>query len=434
MTGLSVSVVIASRGRPGALLLALEGVAQQDHTDLEAVVVACPEGVAAVRASRFAAQVKLVAFDEANISAARNLGIALAAGEVVAFLDDDAVPEPTWAGRLAAPFADPQVTQAGGFVRGRNGISFQWRAMEVDAAGRDHPMVVPQDRTTLHRGDAARAVKTQGTNCAFRRTVLAAAGGFDPAFRFFLDEADVNLRLAARGGLTAVVPLAQVVHGYAASARRRADRVPTDLYEIGASVAAFLRRHATSDPAVDGPAVMAAFAQDQRRRLVRHMVSGGLEPRDVPRLMDRLAAGMVEGITGRPPTPLAPIAAPLAPFCPLPGTGPRDGVVVLSTPRRRRQAQAQARAARAAGAVVTLLHLVPGWRAHWSSLRPDGIWEQRGGLWGRAVRGVPAPRARHPADRLEIERARLAPLRPVGPAVATGSEGPASPGNAGRAW
>ncbi|MCB2152739.1 MAG: glycosyltransferase, partial [Rhodobacteraceae bacterium] len=59
---------------------------------------------------------------------ARNLGLAAAAGEIVAFIDDDAVPEPRWLARLTAPFADPGIAAAGGFVVGRNGISFQWRA------------------------------------------------------------------------------------------------------------------------------------------------------------------------------------------------------------------------------------------------------------------------------------------------------------------
>ena len=77
-------------------------------------------------------QVKSVPFDTSNISAARNAGIAMAAGNVIAIIDDDAVPEPSWLTHLTAPFADPAVAASGGYVIGRNGISFQWKGRTVD--------------------------------------------------------------------------------------------------------------------------------------------------------------------------------------------------------------------------------------------------------------------------------------------------------------
>lgn len=47
-------------------------------------------------------------------SASRNVGIRTAAGDIVAFLDDDAAPEPDWLAQLTAPFADPGVQVTGG--------------------------------------------------------------------------------------------------------------------------------------------------------------------------------------------------------------------------------------------------------------------------------------------------------------------------------
>lgn len=304
------SVIVVSRHRPDALARLLTALGQLDHPDFEVIVVADPAGIA-VCAGR---PVKTVAFDAANISAARNAGLAQAAAPVVAFIDDDAVPEPTWLTRLSAPFADPRVVAAGGFVRGRNGISFQWKASWTDVWGYHHPLEVDEAAPSLHT-PGARVVRTEGTNSAFRREGLLRLGGFDPAFRFYLDETDLNMRLAAEGGLTAIVPEAQVHHGFAASARRSVDRAPTDLSEIGASSMLFWRKYAPGGP--DFTEARARLLAAQRARLLGYMVGGGLEPQEIAGLLRSLEAGLAEG-AARPLTALAPIA-PWAPrSCPSP--------------------------------------------------------------------------------------------------------------------
>lgn len=49
-----------------------------------------------------------------GLSAGRNIGAQAAKGEVLAFLDDDAVAEREWLENLIAPFVDPQVMAVGG--------------------------------------------------------------------------------------------------------------------------------------------------------------------------------------------------------------------------------------------------------------------------------------------------------------------------------
>ncbi|NCU21709.1 glycosyltransferase, partial [Candidatus Falkowbacteria bacterium] len=224
------SLIITSRHRPDALARCLLAVAQLDHPDFELIVVTDPAGLAQAQGLA----VKRVAFDVANISAARNAGLAVAAGQVVAFLDDDAVPEPSWLSHLTRPFAAPEVAAAGGAVRGPDGIGYQWRAGLTDAWAEITPLSLAGLAPSLPTTPPGRTVATMGTNCAFRRDLLAGLGGFDPAYRYFLDETDVNWRLAAAGHTTAIVPMAQVHHRLAASALRRADRVPCSLHEIGA--------------------------------------------------------------------------------------------------------------------------------------------------------------------------------------------------------
>ena len=122
-----VSVVVVSHGRPDALARCLTSLTQLSYPAFEIVVVADKAGLDRLdRIATLFRRIKRQRFDSANISHARNLGIAQAAGEVVAFIDDDAVAEPLWLHHLAAVFEDERVMSAGGTVLGRNGISVQW--------------------------------------------------------------------------------------------------------------------------------------------------------------------------------------------------------------------------------------------------------------------------------------------------------------------
>lgn len=395
------SVVIVSRHRPALLRRCLLGLSQQDHPDLEVIVVADPDGLAAT--AGFA--VKTVAFDQANISAARNLGIAQAAADVVLFMDDDAVPEPSWAGRLIAPFADAAVTAAAGLVRGRNGISLQWRPVWVDGEAEEFPL--PADGLMRLPSARGRAVKTPGTNCAFRRDMLARLGGFDPGFRYFLDETDLNLRMAGRG-LTAVVPGAEVHHGFAAGPYRRADRVPLGLHELAASTALFLRRHAGAAR----PQHWAALQAREQRRALGHMLAGRIEPRDVGRLMQTLAEGWQDG-RARPLLSPPAILSPPPPFLPFGPGGPRRGVVLSGWSHRARDLRAEAAAAVQAGHIVTLFLFHPDPRPHHMRLTDQGYWEQVGGLFGRSLRQDARVRLWTRQARLRHEMSRLSGLRPL---------------------
>ena len=400
----TASVIVVSRHRAQALTLCLTGLSQQDHPGFEVIVVADPAGIAAVQAQGLA--VKRVAFDEANISAARNAGLAQAAGEIVAFIDDDAVAEPTWLSRLCAGFAEAGVVAATGFVRGRNGISCQWQAAEVDSLGQDHAIVVPMAGVTLRAGTHRRAVKTTGTNCAFRRRALCAAGGFDPAFRFYLDEADVNLRLA---GLTAVVPLAQVHHAYLASDRRRPDRVPTDLAEIAASTAVFLRRHMPSALETG----LAALRGREAARLATHVRARRIRQAEADRVMATLDAGWADGLT-RPLTAPQPLPFPgPAQFQPLPGTGPRSGHVIAGRRWRRPFLLAAARKAVADGGIATVICLSATPLAHRARFHADGFWLHEGGIFGRSDRSGRRIRAARFSTRVAEESARWRAFRPV---------------------
>ena len=389
-----VSVVIVNNGRRAELALALKGLEYQRYRAFEVIVVtdlrpdARPDCRLAVR---------WVDYAERNISAARNLGIRAARGEIVAFIDDDAVPEFGWLAQLIPAFGDPAVGAAGGYVRGRNGVGFQWTCVAFDALGADHPCDLPGDAPRVFAPGPDRFVKTVGTNCAFRRAALADIGGFDQAYRFFLDEADVNLRLGLAGWSTAIVPLAEVHHGFAAGPHRSARRVPTSLFELGASQAHFLACHA---PDSQRAARLEAFRDEQRRRLMRHFSLGRLSGRGVRHLMQTIEEGFAEGRRrSAAPARIDPPAGTFVPVTP-----------VASGRRTLCLGRAAARAAAERGDEVTFLKPEPGIRPLTVGFTPGGYFLHRFGLLGRAERDRPPPLASR-RRRLARELARIEPQR-----------------------
>ena len=109
-----------------------------------------------------------------GLSGARNTGMAHAVGDVVAFLDDDAIAEPDWLGRLLARYADADVLAVGG------------RADPIWTGER--PSWLPPEFDWVvgcsYRGQPATPAPVRnliGCNMSFRRSALAGIGGFDPA-------------------------------------------------------------------------------------------------------------------------------------------------------------------------------------------------------------------------------------------------------------
>ncbi|MEL6621129.1 MAG: glycosyltransferase [Pseudomonadota bacterium] len=406
MTQPAVSVVVVSRDRPEALKRCVLGLSQLRYPRFEVVIVADPAGLMAVRGMACAEHLKLVEFDRPNISEARNAGISEAAGDIVAFVDDDAVPEPSWLQYLVAPFAKDHVAAAGGFVRGRNGISYQWRARSVDRQGRAVPLEVNPQRVTILAPRGQRATKTEGTNMAVRRDVLVDLEGFDPGFSFFLDETDLNLRLMQAGLSTAIVPQAEVHHGFAASLRRRHDRVPRDLFDIGSSWAVFQRKYIRESARADH---WRTLRQTERARALGHMVAGRLQPRDVRHLLRRLDQGYTQGMSRKRGGGQVSRRSASA-FKPFPVSGGQS-IVLSGRIHQRAALRSEAVEQVRAGHIVTLILLSPTALYHRVRFAPHGYWEQTGGMFGRSERDAPLFRLQSFSMRVERESRRVAKQR-----------------------
>jgi cellulose synthase/poly-beta-1,6-N-acetylglucosamine synthase-like glycosyltransferase len=287
-----------------------------------------------------------------------------------------------------------------GPVLGRNGISLQWGRVAVDRQGRDIEAGDPDE--PLPDGTV---LKLHGTNMALRRSVLLVLGGFDPAFRYYLEDTDLSLRLAAAGHKARWLPDAQVHHEFAASTRRTTDRVPLSLFDIGASTAVFLRKHAPSE--IDD--ALRRLTEDQRARLFRFVRKRKLGARDLEALMISLRDGITDGRarahSGNE------IAARHDDFLTLTDT-PVDADVVLCGRRlHSRRIRAEAERLTKAGTRVTVFLFEPTPRAHRVRYTDGGWWEQRGGIYGRSDRKSPRFQVWSAKMRLSEELRRIAATR-----------------------
>lgn len=402
---LRFSVIVASQARPDWLRRCLSGLRQQDYPEFEIILVADPDSIDQVDSSH----IKQVPFDTPNLAAARNVGIAHAAGEACAFIDDDAVPEPLWLRHLSRAFETTSCAAVAGFVRGRNGISFQSRLCSVDEETETHDEVCRYDEPHMPQLTKGRAVKLVGTNMAFRRHAFVNSGGFDETFRFYLEDTDMSLRLASDGANLGVAPLAQVHHGFAPSARRTRRRAPLDLFDIGRSTSYFLEKHHVG--ATDK--FWIRLEKRERRRLVRHMLEGTCEPQDVARRLQRLRAGWEEGAALIPKTSPTVNTDPPK-FKPCPVLRGSHQVFASRWISRRVSLIKQARDAVAVGnrASVFSFSLTPF--RHRVRYLDGGIWLQTGGLYGKSDRSDPAFRWCRYEKRLHREITCVANLRGIG--------------------
>src|SRR6185436_16377717 len=99
-----VSLIINTLDRAAALRKLLASLRHLDYPAFEVIVVSGPSSdeTDAVLAE-FVGDIKVVRCPDQNLSRSRNLGIAAAATELVAFIDDDALPgTPAWLTELVS--------------------------------------------------------------------------------------------------------------------------------------------------------------------------------------------------------------------------------------------------------------------------------------------------------------------------------------------
>ncbi len=113
---LTVTIVICTRNRPDLLRECLQAVSHLNPKPDEVLVVDNTPGNKATEGAAVEFGARYTIEPVAGLSRARNHGMAESNTDIVAFLDDDAIPELNWLGVLMAPFADDRLAASTGRV------------------------------------------------------------------------------------------------------------------------------------------------------------------------------------------------------------------------------------------------------------------------------------------------------------------------------
>jgi GT2 family glycosyltransferase len=195
-----ISVIVCTHNGSGTILACLRGVQRLNYPAMEVIIVddGSTDDTANI-ARQFPFDV--ISISHLGLSTARNVGLQHATGEIVAYIDDDAWPDPDWLTYLAITFRDEAYAGAGGPNIRPPGESMVSDSVADSPGGPIHVMLTDVEAEHL-----------PGCNMAFRRDALAAVGGFDPIFRTAGDDVDLCWRMQSAGFKLVFSPAAVVWH------------------------------------------------------------------------------------------------------------------------------------------------------------------------------------------------------------------------------
>jgi GT2 family glycosyltransferase len=240
----TVSVIICTRDRPDQLAHCLRSLQTLVTPPQEIIVVDnAPSSDATQTLVAQYPQVHYVHEPRPGLSVARNAGLRVATGDLIAFTDDDVEVHAHWLEQLRPAFRDPAVMAVTGliipakldteaeqvFQRGSTGFGWGYRPLVFDHRffAEMKPLGVPVWRIGA------------GANMAFRRSIFAEVGGFDPRLGAGAsgcsEDSELWYRLLAAGWSCRYEPTAVVYHHHRA-----------DLSSLNQQMHAYMRGHAVA--------------------------------------------------------------------------------------------------------------------------------------------------------------------------------------------
>lgn len=258
------SVIVITRNRSHSIGETLEALAKQDHPDCEVLVIDSSDGAEKEQTEKlvgqFGAQFKYVHEPRRGQALARNTGIPLTTGEVVAFTDDDCIPARDWLSKKVQNFSDPAIWACTGrVVKHQDGDASQ---LFEEVAGQD----LGPERRVFTKADLdfgpgvllanvtkvfAKHMKSgapvpwclgHGSSMSFRREAFRQIGGLDERYGWGqpfggCEDIEIFFRTLKSGHKLVYEPAAVVRHKH----RFTAEEVFRTRYIYSYAGAAFMR-------------------------------------------------------------------------------------------------------------------------------------------------------------------------------------------------
>ena len=199
-----ISVVVCTFNGSKTIRKNLEALSKLQYPNYEAIVVNdgsndVTEAVVKEYVHKYG--FRLITTENRGLSNARNTGLESATGEIVAYIDDDAYPDPHWLNYLANEFKSTNHVGIGGPNITADGDGPIAECVSNSPGNPVHVLI--SDTEAEH---------IAGCNMAFLKCALKEIGGFDPQFKIAGDDVDVCWALQERGYTLGFSPAAVVWH------------------------------------------------------------------------------------------------------------------------------------------------------------------------------------------------------------------------------
>lgn len=305
-------MVVCTYNRRQSVERTLLALREQTYRPYEVIVVNGPSTDGTGEAlKRYEESARIFDCPVAASGQARNVGVSHAASEIIAFVDDDAIPRPDWLANMVRPFRDKRVSSVGGPTFDVPLNCFDWKictstrlgVVDVDSPG-------PIGR---YQGIGVdRFPYLAGCNVAHRRSALQEVGGFNTSLPYVYDDVDVSCHLNDAGFRFEYIERLQVSHYRESNATRDGAQVVVDPYALALGRIVFAAHCQLTSEGVEQVMQLALhWEAEWLDRAATHLDSGDLSPDQYERFVARVKAGTKEGMArGSQPRPFATLGPP----------------------------------------------------------------------------------------------------------------------------